>query len=62
LITDHLPPHSTPTQVKAVVLDDGTVLEADVVAIGAGIIPATSFIKGGVNLASDQSIIVDEVR
>jgi len=48
------------SSVKAVVLDDGTVLEADVVAIGAGIIPATSFIKGGVNLASDQSIIVDE--
>jgi NAD(P)H-nitrite reductase large subunit len=48
--------------VSAVVLGDGTVLEADVVVVGAGVIPATGFIKGNVDLGRDQSLIVDEVR
>jgi len=49
------------TMVRAVVLDDGTVLDAGVVVIGAGVIPATSFIKSGpVQISRDQSIIVDK--
>jgi NADPH-dependent 2,4-dienoyl-CoA reductase/sulfur reductase-like enzyme/nitrite reductase/ring-hydroxylating ferredoxin subunit len=51
------------TNVGGVVLDDGTELGADVVVIGAGIIPATGFIKndsGLLNLAPDGSILVDQ--
>lgn len=44
-------------------LDDGTVLKADVVVVGAGVVPATGFIKAGpVQIARDQSIVVDQVR
>jgi len=47
--------------VNAVVLGDGTVLEADVVVVGAGVVPATGFVKGSsINRARDQSIVVDE--
>eukprot|EP00744_Colponema_vietnamica_P004209 GILI01006321.1.p1 GENE.GILI01006321.1~~GILI01006321.1.p1 ORF type:complete len:644 (-),score=270.29 GILI01006321.1:147-2021(-) len=43
---------------SAVVLDDGTRIEADAVFVGAGIVPATSFLKG-VPLRRDGSVAVD---
>jgi NADPH-dependent 2,4-dienoyl-CoA reductase/sulfur reductase-like enzyme len=41
------------------VLDNGEVLEADICIVGAGIIPATSFVKNGVKIERDGSIVVD---
>merc|ERR1711991_885585 len=45
--------------VKSVRLDDGTVLEADVVIMGAGVVPATKFVSG-VTKERDHSIVADE--
>eukprot|EP00347_Sterkiella_histriomuscorum_P005226 403357410 len=43
-----------------VVLDDGTVLEADLVLIGTGVLPATKFLSGtGVNLDPMGGVLVD---
>lgn len=45
------------------VLTDDSVLKADLVVVGAGVVPATGFIKPStVELGRDQSIIVDQVR
>jgi len=48
--------------VRQVVLDDGTELDADLVVIGAGIIPATNFVKpdGRISIGRDRSIQVDQ--
>jgi len=45
--------------VSAVELNTGEVLPCDLVVIGAGIIPATSFLKDSLPLERDGSIIVD---
>jgi len=45
--------------VRYVLLDNGELLEADIVVIGAGVIPTTKFIRG-VTLERDQSIVCDE--
>jgi NADPH-dependent 2,4-dienoyl-CoA reductase/sulfur reductase-like enzyme len=44
--------------VRTVVLEDGTQLDADLVVVGAGVKPATEFLKG-VPLNPDGSLIVD---
>lgn len=48
--------------VRQVVLDDGTELDADLVVVGAGIIPATNFVKpdGRITIGRDRSIQVDQ--
>jgi 3-phenylpropionate/trans-cinnamate dioxygenase ferredoxin reductase component len=38
---------------SSVVLDDGTVLQADLVLVGAGVLPATKFLEGS-GIALDQ--------
>jgi NADPH-dependent 2,4-dienoyl-CoA reductase/sulfur reductase-like enzyme len=45
--------------VKAVVLDNGVRLDADICVVGAGVVPATSFVKG-VPLETDGSLLCDE--
>lgn len=45
--------------VRSAVLDDGRVLAADLVVIGTGVRPATSFVNG-LGLASDGGILVDD--
>ncbi|HYY96902.1 MAG TPA: FAD-dependent oxidoreductase [Pyrinomonadaceae bacterium] len=45
--------------VKAVVLDSGERVEADLVVVGVGVRPATDFLRG-VNLHEDGGVIVDE--
>jgi len=47
-------------KVKSVLLDSGEQLEADVVVVGAGIIPATGFIKGANIDQRDKSVLVDK--
>lgn len=48
-------------KVNEVVLDDGEVLEADICIIGAGIIPATDFIKSeDIEIFRDRSVVVDK--
>ncbi|WPP52605.1 apoptosis inducing factor family protein [Catalinimonas niigatensis] len=47
------------TRVNSVVLDNGEELEADLVLIGVGVKPATSYVKG-VALAEDGGIVVDK--
>ncbi len=43
-------------------LDDGTVLDADICVVGAGIVPATGFIKpGSIKFERDGSVVTDEV-
>jgi NADPH-dependent 2,4-dienoyl-CoA reductase/sulfur reductase-like enzyme len=44
--------------VKAVVLDNGARLEADICVVGAGVVPTTSFVKG-VTLERDGSLLCD---
>eukprot|EP01125_Pyxidicula_operculata_P021563 TRINITY_DN835_c0_g1_i1.p1 TRINITY_DN835_c0_g1~~TRINITY_DN835_c0_g1_i1.p1 ORF type:complete len:573 (-),score=114.42 TRINITY_DN835_c0_g1_i1:76-1662(-) len=48
--------------VNSLVLKDGTVLNAEIVIIGAGVVPATSFIKqnSSVKLEKDKSVVVDK--
>ena len=46
-------------KVSGVELTDGTVLDADVVIVGAGIQPATQLIGDGIELSNDGSIKVD---
>lgn len=52
---------SVPSKVGAVLLKDGTSLEADLVVLGVGVAPATQFLRGnaGVQLLQDGSIEVD---
>jgi apoptosis-inducing factor 3 len=45
--------------VKAVVLDNGVRLDADICVVGAGVVPTTSFVKG-VPLEKDGSLLCDE--
>lgn len=45
--------------VAAVVLDNGVTLDAGIVVMGAGVIPATSMFREGVTKDRDQSIVVD---
>ncbi|CAI2162998.1 14534_t:CDS:10 [Funneliformis geosporum] len=40
------PSETDPTVVGAVVLGDGTKIKADIVVVGAGVIPSTGFLKG----------------
>jgi NADPH-dependent 2,4-dienoyl-CoA reductase/sulfur reductase-like enzyme/nitrite reductase/ring-hydroxylating ferredoxin subunit len=48
-------------KVSSVVLDNGEELEADVCIIGAGIVPATRYVKAGsLNMGRDGSIITDK--
>ena len=45
--------------VESVVLDTGTILDADLVIVGAGVEPATAFFRG-IDLHEDGGVIVDE--
>lgn len=49
-------------KVTSVILDNGEELEADLCIVGAGIIPATKFVKndGYVKFERDGSIVVDQ--
>jgi apoptosis-inducing factor 3 len=53
---------SDPSVASAVVLTDGTTLEADVVIMGVGVRPATDFLKdgSGIKLEKDGGVLVDE--
>eukprot|EP01099_Mayorella_cantabrigiensis_P008512 TRINITY_DN800_c0_g1_i1.p1 TRINITY_DN800_c0_g1~~TRINITY_DN800_c0_g1_i1.p1 ORF type:complete len:543 (-),score=146.79 TRINITY_DN800_c0_g1_i1:41-1627(-) len=46
--------------VQAVVFDDGTEVPADVVVLGIGVAPATSYVPENISKHADGSIIVDE--
>jgi NADPH-dependent 2,4-dienoyl-CoA reductase/sulfur reductase-like enzyme len=43
----------------SVLLDNGEVLDSDLIVVGAGIIPNTKFIKG-VKIEKDQSVVCDK--
>ena len=45
--------------IQRVVLDDESIIDADLVVVGIGVRPATDFIKG-LDMADDGSILVDE--
>ena len=46
--------------VSSIVLDDGTVLEADLVIVGVGVLPATKFLSGsGIELDQRGGVLVD---
>lgn len=47
-------------KVKAVILDNGDRLEADLVVVGIGVRPATEFLEGVELHSHDQSVLVDE--
>jgi 3-phenylpropionate/trans-cinnamate dioxygenase ferredoxin reductase subunit len=47
-------------EVEAVVLDDGTVEEADVVVAGVGVVPRTELAEGAVGLRVHDGVVVDE--
>lgn len=49
-------------KVAKVVLDDGEELDADICIIGAGIVPATDYIKPdcGINIQRDRSVLTDQ--
>jgi len=53
---------SDPSVASAVVLQDGTTLDADVVVLGVGVRPATDFLKegSGITLERDGGVVVDE--
>ncbi len=48
-----------PNQVTAVILENGELLEADLVVVGVGVKPATGFLEG-ITLHQDGGVIVDE--
>lgn len=56
------PSASDPSKVGAVVLKDGTRLEADLVILGVGVSPTTTYLKDNkaVSLEKDGSLTVDE--
>ncbi|KAG8807677.1 hypothetical protein FRC17_004324 [Serendipita sp. 399] len=52
-----------PSKADAVVLKDGTTIEADVIVLGVGVAPATEFLKNessGIKLEKDGGVLVDE--
>jgi NADPH-dependent 2,4-dienoyl-CoA reductase/sulfur reductase-like enzyme len=57
-----IPSKSDPSKVGGVVLKDGTTLEADLVILGIGVAPATSFLEknSAINLEKDGSIKTNE--
>lgn len=57
-----LPSEKDPKKVGAVVLKDGTKLEADLVILGVGVSPATTFLadNNSVKLEDDKSLLVDK--
>lgn len=57
-----LPSQKDPKKVGAVVLKDGTKLVADLVILGVGVSPATTFLADNhsVKLEDDKSLLVDE--
>jgi len=62
-ITKEYRPHDDHQSVRSVVLDNGTELEADIVVLGAGVIPSTKFISDQdteIKKFRDGSIIVDK--
>ncbi|KAH8687431.1 hypothetical protein BGZ60DRAFT_465760 [Tricladium varicosporioides] len=61
-VKEAAPSESDPTNVGAIKLNDGTVLEADLVVLGAGVSPATTFLKenNSVELQKDGSLKTDE--
>lgn len=61
-VKEAAPSKSDPSKVGAIKLDDGTVLEADLVILGAGVGPATTFLKENksVELQKDGSLKTDE--
>ncbi|KAH6682855.1 hypothetical protein B0J14DRAFT_647081 [Halenospora varia] len=61
-VKEATPSKSDPSKVGAIKLDDGTVLEADLVILGAGVGPATTFLKENksVELQKDGSLKTDE--
>jgi NADPH-dependent 2,4-dienoyl-CoA reductase/sulfur reductase-like enzyme len=46
-------------RVERVLLDDGTAVEADVVVVGVGVVPATEWLEGS-GLTLDDGIVCDE--
>lgn len=56
------PSTADPSKVGAVILKDGTKLEADLVVLGVGVAPATEYLKNNnsITLEKDGSIKVDE--
>lgn len=55
------PSTSTPTDVGAVVLKDGTEIPADFVILGVGVKPATGLLReSGISIEKDSSVLVDE--
>lgn len=56
------PSQTDPSAVGAVHLNDGTVLEAELVVLGVGVRPATDFLKGNaaLELRGDGSVATDE--
>lgn len=56
------PSSSDPSKVGAVLLKDGTSLEADLVILGTGVAPATTFLKGNsaIELLKDGSLETNE--
>jgi len=44
----------------SVTLDDGTVLNAEICVVGAGIVPATNFLPSTISMARDRSILTNE--
>lgn len=61
-VKEALPSKSDPSKVGSVVLKDGTQLEADLVILGTGVSPQTSYLQGNnaINLLDDGSIQTDE--
>lgn len=57
-----VPSEKDPKKVGAVLLKDGTRLEADLVILGVGVAPATTFLKDNksVKLEDDSSLLVDQ--
>jgi NADPH-dependent 2,4-dienoyl-CoA reductase/sulfur reductase-like enzyme/nitrite reductase/ring-hydroxylating ferredoxin subunit len=57
------PSTADPKKVGAVVLKDGTRLEADLVILGVGVSPATGYLQKNniIKLADDGSVVVDDV-
>ncbi|VCU41373.1 Bgt-888 [Blumeria graminis f. sp. tritici] len=61
-IRQALPSQIDPSKVGSIELEDGTNLPADLVVLGTGVFPATSFLKGNsdIKLQEDGSIKTDE--
>lgn len=55
-----VPSESDSSKVGGIVLKDGTTLPADLVILGTGVSPATTFLDKGVELQKDGSLKTDE--